>query len=164
MSITLYKATELAKLEHFVDPETGEVNMEGFDQAGIVLAEKQRAVVAYIKNQDALVGMLKAAEKDIAAKRKSAENRITSLKSYLAMNMKASGTSEILANDGSFSAKLYLDRDESVAIEEGATFAPELCAKPAPPEPNKTLIKEAILRGEPIQGATIVRKDRLTIK
>lgn len=164
MNITLYHAAELAKLERFVDPDTGEINTEGFEQAVTVLADKQRAVVAYCKNQEAAITMLKAAEADLAAKRKSAENRIASLKAYLMVNMRASGTEEIKAVDGTFSAKLYPDRDESVVLEEGAQFPAELCAKPKPPEPSKTLIKEAILRGEPIDGAHIVRKDRLTIK
>ena len=77
------------------------------------------------------------------------------------------GTSEIKAQDGTFSAKLYLDRDESVEIDVGAEFAPELCNPPKPPPPltpSKKLIKEAIERGEPIKGARIVKHDRLTIK
>jgi len=39
-----------------------------------------------------------------------------------------------------------------------------LCNDPKPPEPSKTKIKNAILAGEPVAGAYIVRKDRLTIK
>jgi len=164
MNMTLYKATELAKLENFVDPETGEMDIAAFDAANIMLAEKQRAVVAYIKNQLAVTGMLKNAENDLKAKRQSLERRVESLHRYLMDNMKMSGTTEIKAVDGSFTAKLYLERDESVVLDEGVVFPPELCDLPKPPEPSKTKIKEAILRGEPVQGATIVRKDRLTIK
>ena len=60
--------------------------------------------------------------------------------------------------------KLYVDRDEFVEIEEGAKFDPELCNDPKPPEPSKTKIKNAILAGQPVAGARIIRKDRLTIK
>lgn len=162
--LTLYKATELARLENFVDAETGEIDTDAFEQAGIVLAEKQRAVVAYVKNQEALIGMLKTAEQDLSAKRKTAEKRIESLKAYLMDNMRATGTEEIKSADGTFSAKLYLARDESVVLDDGAAFPPELCNPPKPPEPSKTLIKAAILRGEAVQGASIVRKDRLAIK
>ena len=78
--------------------------------------------------------------------------------------MKTAGINEIKAADGSFVVKLYVDRDESVVIEEGAVFPPELCIDPKPPEPSKTKIKNAILAGQPIAGAKIVRKDRLQIK
>jgi hypothetical protein len=78
--------------------------------------------------------------------------------------MKVSGITEIKADDGSFEVKLYVGRDESVEIDEGATFPPELCNDPKPPEPSKTKIKNAILAGEAIGGAQIIRKDRLTIK
>jgi len=149
MNMTLYKATELAKLENFVDPETGEMDIAAFDAANIMLA---------------VTGMLKNAENDLKAKRQSLERRVESLHRYLMDNMKMSGTTEIKAVDGSFTAKLYLERDESVVLDEGVVFPPELCDLPKPPEPSKTKIKEAILRGEPVQGATIVRKDRLTIK
>ena len=78
--------------------------------------------------------------------------------------MKRAGVSEIEAVDGTFKAKLYVGRDESIVIDDGATFPPELCNAPKPPEPNKAKIKEAILSGQPIAGASIVRKDRLEIK
>jgi len=39
-----------------------------------------------------------------------------------------------------------------------------LCNEPRPPAPSKTKIRAAIEAGEPISGARIVRKDRLTIK
>lgn len=60
--------------------------------------------------------------------------------------------------------KLYPERDESIEIEDGATFSPELCCEPKPPTPSKSKIKDAILAGEPVNGARIVRKDRLVIK
>jgi hypothetical protein len=49
-------------------------------------------------------------------------------------------------------------------LEDGAVFPPELCNEPKPPTPSKTKIKVAILAGEPVAGASIVRKDRLVIK
>lgn len=164
MNVTLYHAAELAKLENFVDTETGEIDIAGFDSAQITLQEKSRAVVAYIKNEQALIEMMKNAEKDLAAKRKAREAHNENLKDYLYRTMRQTETTEISAADGTFKAKLYLERDESVAIDEGATFPPELCNPPRPPEPSKTLIKEAILRGEPIKGAHIIKKDRLEIK
>lgn len=164
MTLSLYKATELAQFENFIDTETGEIDLAGFESAQITLQEKSRAVVAYIKNQELTINAIKQAETDLTAKRKEMENRNSTLKTYLLNAMKASNMTEIAALDGTFKAKLYLERDESVVIDEGATFPANLCNAPKPPEPSKTLIKEAILKGEPIKGARIVKKDRLEIK
>jgi hypothetical protein len=164
MSISLYKANELARLESYIDQDTGEIDVNSYDMAQIALADKQLAVVAYIKNSEATEGMLDAAIKDLTAKKKAIAARNASLKAYLAANMKEHGITSIKANDGTFEAKLYLDRDESVVLLDGATFPPELCNAPKPPEPSKTLIKAAINAGQAIAGAVIVRNDRLTIK
>jgi hypothetical protein len=163
MNITLYKANELARLESHID-EDGVIDVAGYDAAQITLADKQMAVVAYIKNSELTEGMLDAAIKELSAKKKAIAARNASLKVYLSANMKEHGITSIKANDGTFEAKLYLDRDESVVIQDGAVFPPELCGIPKPPEPSKTLIKAAINAGHPVAGAIIVRNDRLTIK
>lgn len=164
MNITLYKANELARLEHYIDQDTGEINVLGYDQAQITLADKQQAVVAFIKNSELTEGMLDTAIKELMGKKKVIAARNASLKAYLSANMKEHGITSIKAIDGTFEAKLYVDRDESVLIQDGATFPPELCNTPKPPEPSKTLIKAAINAGQAVAGAMIVRNDRLTIK
>ena len=128
---------------------------------------KAIAVGAYILNQSATIDMMKNHVKQMQEKIAHAEHQAERLKQYLADGMKMTGINEIKANDGTFSVKLYIDRDESVEIDPAATFPPELCNPPKPPPPltpSKTLIKEAIKRGEPIAGARIVKKDRLMIK
>lgn len=164
MNITLYKANELARLESHIDPDTGEIDMIAYDAAQITLADKQMAIVAYIKNSELTEGMLDTAIKEFSAKKKAITARNASLKAYLSANMKEHGITSIKANDGTFEAKLYLDRDESVVILDGSTFPLELCNTPKPPEPSKTLIKAAINAGQAVAGAMIVRNDRLTIK
>ena len=77
--------------------------------------------------------------------------------------MRATGITEVKHETGLFSAKLHLDRDESVELDDGADFPPELCDDPKPPAPSKSKIKAAIKAGEPVAGARLVRKDRLTI-
>jgi hypothetical protein len=77
--------------------------------------------------------------------------------------MKATGITKVSA-DGLATATLYIDRDESIELEAGAEFPPELCADPKPPLPSKIKIKAAILAGEPVAGARIVRRDRLTVR
>lgn len=96
---------------------------------------------------------------------KNAKQR-EAMRTYLANGMKSTGITSIESEDGLISAKLYIDRDESVVLDPSVTFADELCnpVKPPPPlTPSKKLIKAAIERGEFVAGAQIVRNDRLTI-
>ena len=163
MNITLYQATHLANLESHIDEETGEIDIAAFEAAQITIAEKQRAYVAVIKNRIASLSMIDGAIKELQTKKKALESQQDRLKDALKASMKAINVTEIKALDCTFSAKLKLNFDESIHIEDGAIFPPELCLDPKPPEPSKSKIKSAILAGQPISGASIVRKDRLTI-
>jgi hypothetical protein len=78
--------------------------------------------------------------------------------------MIVAGVDKIKSDDGLLNATLYKDRDESVELDEGIVFHESLCNAPKPPEPSKSKIKAAILAGDPIIGARIIYKDRLTIK
>jgi hypothetical protein len=150
-------------LDSAFDPETGEAS-EAFEQVRGQLVAKASNVAAYILNCESDAAQAKQAIERITAIQKAYERKADQLRRYLAENMKASGITEIKADDKSFSAKLYIDRDESVELEEGATFDASLCNEPKPPAPSKSKIKAAILAGQPVAGARIVKKDRLTIK
>ena len=151
------------QLESLFDPETGEA-LPAFDEFRVMLGNKANQVAAYILNCE-----LDAAQADMAIERimkirDSKTLRAARLREYLADNMKTAGINEIKASDSSFVVKLYPDRDESLVLDADVTFPPELCGDPKPPLPSKTKIKNAILAGQPVAGARIVRKDRLTIK
>lgn len=152
-----------AQLDSLFDPDTGEALPE-FEEFRVMLGNKANAVAAYILNVESDAEQAKAAIKRIKALQTSYERKSEKLRDYLADNMKTAGIHEIKAADGSFVVKLYLDRDESVQLDDDAKFPPELCNEPKPPEPSKTKIKNAILAGEFVGGARIVRNDRLTIK
>jgi Siphovirus Gp157 len=164
MNITLYKATELARLESHIDFKTGEVDIEAFEDARITVGHKQQAYIAVLKNGAATIDLLDGAVKDLQAKKKALERQQGRLREALYVSMRATGCSVVRANDATFEARLYIDRDKSVQIEDGAVFDAVLCNPPKPLEPSKKLIEAAIMRGEAITGAKIVRKDRLEIK
>lgn len=163
--MNLYQITTefRSMLDSAFDPETGEA-LPVFEELRGQLMQKATNVAAYVLTCEADAAQAKAAVDRIKALQAAYERRAEHLRTYLAENMKASGITEIKADDRSFVVKLYPERDESVEIEDGATFPPELCAEPKPPAPSKTKIKAAILAGEPVAGARIVRRDRLTIK
>ncbi len=91
-------------------------------------------------------------------------NNAERVKANLLAAMQATGTASIKSDDGMLCATLSIDRDESIEIDDGAEFPPALCNDPKPPAPSRTKIKAAILKGEAVAGARIVRRDRLTIK
>ena len=165
MKQTLYEiSSDLEQmLDSAFDENTGEALPMFLEQRALFM-DKSQHVAAYMLNLEAGAKALAEAESRIAIRRKQAENRAAWLRSYLCENMARLGVTKIEAADLSFQVIRWPERDESVEIEEGAIFPPELCNEPKPPVPSKTKIKAAILAGLPIVGARIVKKDRLTIK
>ena len=162
-SITLFDAAQAVReAVNQIDQETGEV-VETYAESRELFQNKAIACVAYAKEQAASIASARAMLKTMAEKIDAEEARLDRFKTYLADCMKATGTTEVKHELGLFSAKLYLERDESVELEEGAIFPAALCNEPKPPAPSKTKIKAAIKAGEAIAGARIVRRDRLTL-
>ena len=162
-SITLFDAAQAVReAVNQIDPETGELT-ESYTESRELFQNKAVACVAYAKEEAATLASAKAMLKDMAAKVEAREKRLERLEAYLADCMKDTGITEVKHELGLFSAKLYLERDESVELEEGAIFPAALCNEPKPPAPSKTKIKAAIKAGEAIAGARIVRRDRLTL-
>lgn len=163
MHITLFDAAQQVRESlGQIDESTGEL-IETYAESRELFEQKAVACVAYAKDEAAGIEAAKAMIKAMQDKIKAREARLDRFKAYMADCMKATGITEVKHETGLFSAKLYLGRDESIVIDEGATFPAALCTPPKPPEPSKTLIKAAIKAGEPVAGAHLVRKDRLTI-
>lgn len=161
-TITLFdRAAEIRAIINNPDPETGEIS-EGYADSLALFSEKGIACIAYYQDEAAAIKAKKELLKAAADQIKAAENRLERFKRYLAESMAVAGVDYIDA--GLLKAKLLHERDESIELDEGAEFPPELCNVPKPPEPSKTKIKAAILAGEAVAGARIVRRDRLEIK
>ena len=173
MSITLYQSAldVQHKIALCVDTDTGEIDFDKLHAIEATFLNKGVAVTAVIKTlQNQMLG-LAAQQANLIEQYSAGIQRLAKqearLHDYLRDAMKATGISNIKSDDGLLEATLYLDRDESIELDEGAQFAESLLnpQKPPPPRtPSKTLIKAAILAGEAVNGARIVRKDRLTIK
>ena len=163
-TITLFDAAQqVREAINQVDPETGEL-LDFDNQSRALFEQKAIGCVAYAKEEAGTIAAAKAMLKEMADKIASREKRLERFEAYMADCMKATGILEIKHETGLFGAKLHLGRDESVELDEGAAFPPELCADPKPPAPSKTKIRQAILSGTPVAGARIIRKDRLVIK
>lgn len=162
-AITLFDlAQQVRESVNQIDPETGEI-LENYSDSRELFQHKAVACVAYAKEEGATLESAKAMVKDMLAKIEAREKRLDRFKAYIADCMKSTGITEVKHDLGLFGAKLYLERDESVELDDGAEFPPSLCNDPKPPAPSKTKIKNAIKAGEAVAGARLVRKDRLTI-
>ena len=163
MSITLFDAAQQVRDSlGKIDPDTGEL-LDFDTQSRALFEQKAIGCVAYAKEEAGTIAAAKAMLKEMAAKIEAREKRLERFEAYIADCMKATGITEVKHDLGLFGAKLYEGRDESVELDEGAAFPPELCNDPKPPTPSRTKIKAAIKAGQPIAGARIVRKDRLAI-
>lgn len=165
MQITLYQAAhDVRDMLEQIDPETGELP-EGYDNARALVANKAQAVAAFILENNAQADMVEQHAKLLLDKVKTARKRSEWLKGYLAKHMAEAGIQSIKSNDGTFSAKLEVGRDESVEIYDAASLPEDYMREiPAKYEPDKVLIKKAIKDRFTVPGARLVAKDRLTLK
>jgi hypothetical protein len=145
-----------------VDAETGEI-IDSYDDNCALFDNKAVACVAYMKDEAAQIDAAKAMLKEMAETLSKRTEKLERFKQYVQDCMKATGALEVSDEHGFFKAKLYIDRDESVHIDDSATFPPELCNDPKPPTPSKTKIKAALKAGQAIEGASLTKSDRLTI-
>ena len=165
MTISLYRASQdvQQRIALCIDDE-GVIDTDKLDMIEATFKDRAVAVIAVYKGKGHNIELLESYLLEIHAQIKREKANQARLKDYLQACMSITGTAKISSDDGLLSALLLTDRDESIEIDEGATFPPSLCNDPKPPEPSKSKIKAAILAGEPVAGARIIRKDRLHIK
>jgi hypothetical protein len=162
-NITLFDAAQdvreaLAKVD-----DNGEID-EAYGQSLDLFKAKAVACVAYEREEFAALVAMESAVRGITERLAARKARYERFRDYIRNCMAMTGTEKVEHEHGLFKATLQRGRDEAVEIDDGAEFPPELCNPPKPPTASKVLIKAAILRGEPVAGARIVRRDRLFIK
>ena len=165
MQITLYQAAaDVRELLEQIDTDTGEMP-EGFEQARALVATKAQACAAFVLENDAQADMVEQHAKSLLDRVKAARKRSQWLRQYLSSHMAAAGVMSIKSDDGTFSAKMDIGRDESVEVFDAAQIPADYMREiPAKAEPDKTLIKKAIKDGFEVPGAKLIAKDRLTIR
>lgn len=165
MSLSLYQISDeylkafLEMADSDLPDEVINDTLEGMEGE---IVDKGKNVIAFILNLEAEADAMRSAEKRIAERRQSIQKKVERFKEYLRFNMERTGITEITANDGSFKAKLYPNRDESVVIDDESKLSDNLMR--IKKEPDKTAIKVAIKEFGIIEGAHIERKSRLEIK
>ena len=151
-------------LEQTFDPETGEINeqaMARLDEVKTDIKEKGIAVASYIKNLDAERKAIEEAKKAMAEREARLNNRVTYLTNYLQSNMERCGIKEISCPY--FVIKL---RNNPVSVDD---FAPDQIPDEykrivTEVKVDKKKIKEELLAGVVIPGATLRQNQRLEIR
>jgi hypothetical protein len=164
MNVTLYTAAaEFAATLDQIDPETGELPPE-YGAARELVERKGAAVAAYIAQREMEADAIEARLKEISKRVKSMRNRAAHLRAYMADCMRTAGITEIAVEDKLLTVKLYPGRDESVDVYDESLLPESLMRVKVVREPDKTGIKAAIKSGQDVQGARVVKRDRLVIE
>ena len=127
------------------------------------LEVKAQNVAYAVKNLEATAAAIKAAEQEMAARRKAIENRAMHLKEYIKTCLEIAGVQKI---DCPHFALSIRSNPQSVDVFEPGLIPAEYMrqAEPPPPAPDKTAIKEAIKAGREVPGAQLSQGTRLDIK
>jgi hypothetical protein len=163
MNVTLYQAaTELAAALDQIDPETGELPAE-YGTARELVERKGAAVAAYIAQREMEADAIENRIEEISKRVKAMRSRAVHLRNYMADCMRTAGITEIASDDKLLRVRLYPGRDESVEVYDQSLLAEQFTRVKTTREPDKTGIKVAIKSGQDVQGARIVKRDRLII-
>lgn len=140
-----------------VDAETGEIfDIDKFEELELTRDTKIESICLWIKNLKAEAEALKAEKDAFAARQKSAENKMESLKRYI---------SGYLDGTPFKNAKVQVSfrKSEAVEIMEGAII-PDEYLRFKEPEVNKTELKKALKSGIVLEGVSIVENQNIQIK
>jgi hypothetical protein len=127
------------------------------------LEVKAQNVAYAVRNLEAAATAIKDAEKQMADRRKSIENRAMHVKEYLKTCMEVAGVKKI---DCPHFALTIKSNPPSVDVFEPALVPAEFMRQPEPPPPaiDKKAIAEAIKAGREVPGAMLAQGTRLEIR
>lgn len=153
--MTLYEIDQ--QLLDCIDLETGEIiDAEKLTELTMERDEKIEKVALWIKELKAEAEALKAEKQSFADRQRTAENKIESLKKWLAdaLNGEKFKTTKVAV---SFRKTKSVDVPDIFALDENYV-------KYAEPTADKAAIKKAIEAGETVKGAQLVENVSVSIK
>ena len=160
--MTLYEID--SSLMSLVDEETGEIlDKEAFDSLVMARDTKIENIGMWIKNENAMAEALEKEIKSLTARKKTAENRVKSLKNYLLYSLQGEkfSTSKVKISYTSSTATKF--ENESAFIEWAKEKRPDLL-RVKEPEIAKTEVKAALNAGEKLPGASLEKNTSVVVK
>ena len=141
-----------------IDPETGEIlGYEELEELQMERKQKCENIGLYIKNLSAEAEMVKKERDSLAKRQKTLENKVESLKNYLAY---------ALGGEKFSTPRLVVSyrRSESVNIVDELKVPDEYCHFSVDRKPDKKMLKDALKHGKEIEGVSIVEKQSVQIR
>lgn len=153
--MNLYEIDE--QIMNCIDEETGELfDVEKFQALNLERNTKIENVCLWIKNLKASAEALKAEKNALAERQKAAENKMESLKRFMAQYL--NGTKFETAK-----VQVSFRKSESLEISEGAVI-PEDFLKYKEPDIDKVGLKKAMKEGQTFEGVSITVNSNIQIK
>jgi hypothetical protein len=165
-TLALYELSHsyLQALEAFTDPETdlpAEVVADTLEAIEGELQDKAVNVAKFMRNLEAFAEAIKAAEEQMARRRKAIENRARWIKDYLKSNMEACGITKI---DSPWFCLAIQKNPAAVDILDESAVPAGFRQEIVTVKIDKAAIKKAIESGEDVPGAMLTRGTRLVIR
>lgn len=157
--MTLYEID--AAIESCVDAETGEIiDIQKLESLEMAREQKIENIACWIKDLKAEAKALKAEKQNIEKRQKADENKAEQLENYLI---------HILDGAKFKTTKCSVSYRKSVStavdMEELLKYSgKDVYLKKQEPEPNKTVIKEALEQGINVPGCSLVENNSIQIK
>ena len=160
--MTLYEID--SSLMSLVDEETGEIlDKEAFDGLVMERDKKIENIGLWIKNENAMAEALEKEIKSLTTRKKTAENRVKSLKNYLLYSLQGEKFSTAKVKISYTSSTATKFENESAFIEWAKEKRPDLL-RVKEPEIAKTEVKAALNAGEKLPGASLEKNTSVVVK
>lgn len=152
------EADKLADLD--LPPEVIEDTLESLSGD---LEVKATNTIMVVRNLEAMAGAIKAAEAQMAERRKSIESRAASIRDHVLANMLIAGIEKIECPYFKLSVR---ENPPAVDVFQPELVPTEYMRQPEPPPPaiDKKAILAAIKEGVDVPGCTVTRGKRLDVK
>jgi hypothetical protein len=165
-NLTLYKlsANYLQALDALADPDAdlpAEVINDTLEALAGELEDKAVNVAKFVRNMETMAEAIKAAEADMAKRRRALESRVQWLKDYLKSNMEHSGITHI---DCPYFKLSVQNNPPAVHILDENLVPSEFKEPVVNWKIDKSAIKRAIQAGQNVAGASLTNGMRLVIK
>lgn len=153
-------ANDFAKLSDAgMEPELIADTLDGIEWE---LEAKVEQIIAVCKNEQAYADALKEESKNLSERAKATENRIASMKDYIARSLETAGKKSLKAGIHQVSVRAP---SKSVEITDSSAIPPEFVEYDTLIKPDKLAIKHQIEAGIDVPGASIkLGKPSLIIK
>ena len=152
---------DLQKLQELdLDDQTFADTLEGLSGE---LEVKATNVAMFIKNLESSAEAIKAAEKQMAERRKALEAKAERIRSYLLENMNRTGITKI---ESPYLAISIRKNPPAVQVTDESSIPIQYFDQPPQPAPvlNKNRLKDDLKEGVLVDGAVLTQGQSLTIK